>query len=109
MKTRKGISLAQLGAALTHVEQWIEDPASMPAGRPAHRSTDLDQLNGSELRKLLTTYVGPLAKALHADIPKVQQRLNDWMDVPSRAEATDEQLRDVILQAAAWLADPAAY
>ncbi|MFJ8273822.1 hypothetical protein ACIQ8G_26670 [Streptomyces sp. NPDC094154] len=48
-------------------------------------------------------------KALRADIPFVQQRLNDWMDAPSRAEATDEQLRDAIIQAAAWLADPETY
>ncbi|MEU5632195.1 hypothetical protein ACH47C_23800 [Streptomyces rishiriensis] len=109
VKTRKGISLPQLGAALTHVEQWLEDPSSMPTGRPAVSNTNLAQLHGAELRNLLTTYVGPLAKALHTDIPLLQQRLNDWMGVPSRAEATDEQLRDAILQAAAWLEDPTSY
>ncbi|MGX1266893.1 hypothetical protein [Streptomyces phaeoluteigriseus] len=109
VKTRKGISLSQLGAALTYVEQWLEDPSSRPTGRPAVSSADLNKLHGAELRSLLTTYVGPLAKALRADIPLVQQRLNDWMDAPSRAEATDEQLRDAIIQAAAWLADPETY
>ncbi|MGA5442260.1 hypothetical protein ACPCKW_22460 [Streptomyces griseoincarnatus] len=109
VKTRKGISLSQLAAALTHVEQWLEDPSSMPTGRRAASRADLDKLHGAELRNLLTTYVGPLAKALHEPIPFVQQRLNDWMDARSRAEATDEQLRDAILQAAAWLEDPQAY
>ncbi|MEH0572853.1 hypothetical protein [Streptomyces scabiei] len=109
VKTRKGISLPQLGAALIHVEQWLEDPSPMPTGRSAVPSANLDQLHGTELRSLLTTYVGPLAKALHTDIPLVQQRLNDWMDAPSRSEATDEQLRDGILQAAAWLEDPTSY
>ncbi|MFF8195689.1 hypothetical protein ACF05L_33570 [Streptomyces bobili] len=109
VKTRKGISLSQLGAALTYVEQWLEDPSSRPTGRPAVSSSDLNKLHGAELRSLLTTYVGPLAKALRADIPLVQQRLNDWMNAPSRAEATDEQLRDAIIQAAAWLADPETY
>ncbi len=93
VKTRKGISLVQLGAALTHVEQWLADPASMPAGRPAISRADLDQLHGAELRNLLTTYVGPLVKALHTAIPLVQLRLNDWMDAPSRAQATDELRR----------------
>jgi hypothetical protein len=106
VKTRKGISLPQLGAALTHVEQWLEDPSSMPAGRPAVSRADLDQLHGTELRNLLTTYVGPLAKALHTAIPLVQLRLNDWMDASTRAAATDEQLRDAILQTAAWLENP---
>ncbi|MFG3517594.1 hypothetical protein [Streptomyces bobili] len=109
VKTRKGISLSQLGAALTLVEQWLENPASMPTGRPAPSSADLDQLHGAELRNLLATYVGPLAKALRADVRLVQQRLNDWMGVPSRAEAADEQLRDAILQAAVWVEDPSSF
>lgn len=108
-KTRTGIPLPQIGAALTYVEQWLEDTSSMPTGRPALSSADLNKLHGAELRSLLTTYMSPLANALHADIPLVQQRLNDWMDAPSRAEATDEQLRDAILQAAAWLEDPTSY
>ena len=109
VKTRKGISLAQLAAALTYAEQWLKEPSSMPTGRAAVSSADLDQLHGADLRKLLTTYVGPLAKTRNERIPLAQQRLNDWMGVPSRAEATDEQLRDAILQAASWLADPTSY
>ncbi|MEU0343803.1 hypothetical protein ABZ092_33820 [Streptomyces bobili] len=107
--TRKNISLAQLGAALTHAEQWLENPASMPTARTAMPRTDLEQLHGAELRNLLSTYVGPLAQALREPIPLLQHHLNDWMDAPSRAAATDEQLRDAIVQAAAWLADPASY
>ena len=109
VKTRKGISLSQLATALTLIEQWLEDPASMPTGRPAVSSTDLDQLHGADLRTLLTTYVGPLAKTLREPIPLVQQHLNDWMGAPRRAEATEEQLRDAIIQAEAWLPEPNSY
>ncbi|MGW0206096.1 hypothetical protein ACWDZ8_09810 [Streptomyces sp. NPDC003233] len=109
VKTRTGNPLPQIGAALTYVEQWLEHTSSMPTGRSALSGAALNKLHGAELRSLLTTYVGPLANALRADIPLVQQRLNDWMDAPSRAEATDEQLRDAILQAAAWLEDPTSY
>ncbi|MEU9405829.1 hypothetical protein AB0E08_08995 [Streptomyces sp. NPDC048281] len=109
VKTRKSISLAQLGAALTHVEQWLEDPSSMPTGQPAVSGDSLERAQGAELRNLLAGHVGPLAKAFRMDIPLVQQRLNDWMGASSRAEATDEQLRDAILQASAWLADPTSY
>lgn len=108
-KTRSGVSLAQLGVALTNAERWLEDPSSMPAGLPAPSGEDLDKLHGAELRRLLATYVGPLAGALREPIPFVQTQLNDWMGAPSRAEATDEQLRDAILQAWAWIEDPDSY
>ncbi|MFI8007845.1 hypothetical protein [Streptomyces sp. NPDC086010] len=109
VKTRSGISLAQLGVALSNVERWLEAPSSMPTGLPAPSSEDLDKLHGAELRKLLATYVGPLAGALREPIPFVQTQLNEWMGAPSRAEATDEQLRDAIIQAWAWIEDPNSY
>nr|MDT0521280.1 hypothetical protein [Streptomyces sp. DSM 41633] len=109
VKKRAGISLAQIGAALDNVERWLTDPSSMPSGLPAPSCDELDQLHGAELRKLLTTYVGPLSGALRQPIPFVQRQLNDWMGAPSRAEATDEQLRDAIIQARAWVEDPESY
>jgi hypothetical protein len=109
VKARSGISLAQLGVALSNVERWLEDPSSMPTGLPAPSSEDLGKLHGAELRKLLATYVGPLAGALREPIPFVQTQLNEWMGAPSRAEATDEQLRDAIIQARAWIEDPGSY
>ncbi|ALO98735.1 hypothetical protein SHL15_7742 [Streptomyces hygroscopicus subsp. limoneus] len=108
-KTRSGISLAQFGIALTNVERWLDDPSSMPTGLPAPSFEELDKLHGAELRKLLAAYVGPLAGALREPIPFVQKQLNDWMGAPSRADATDEQLRDAILQARAWIEDPGSY
>ncbi|MGW8065921.1 hypothetical protein ACVV2G_27530 [Streptomyces ziwulingensis] len=108
-KTRSGVSLAQLGVALTNVERWLEDPSSMPSGLPAPSYEDPDKLYRAELRKLLATYVGPLAGALREPIPFVQTQLNNWMGAPSRAEATDEQLRDAIIQARAWIEDPDSY
>lgn len=105
-KTRSGVSLAELGVALTNVERWLEDPSSMPTGLPALPCKDLDTLHGAELRKLLATYVGPLAGALREPIPSLQKQLNDWMGTSSRTEATDEQLRDAIIQARAWIQDP---
>ncbi|MGW6202277.1 hypothetical protein ACWF9B_01290 [Streptomyces sp. NPDC055089] len=108
-KTRSGVSLAKLGVALTHVERWLQDPSSMPTRLPAPSYEELDTLHGAELRKLLTSYVGPLAGALREPIPFVQRQLNDWMGAPSRAEATDEQLRDAVIQARAWIEDPDAY
>ncbi|MFG2878820.1 hypothetical protein ACGFYU_28110 [Streptomyces sp. NPDC048337] len=108
-KSRSGVSLAKLGTALTNVERWLDDPSSMPTGLPAPSSDELGELHGAELRKLLTTYVGPLAGALRDPIPFVQRQLNDWMGASSRAEATDEQLRDAIIQARAWIEDPASY
>ncbi|WP_030689433.1 hypothetical protein [Streptomyces sp. NRRL B-1347] len=108
-KTRSGLSLAKLGAALANVERWLEDPSSMPTGLPAPSPEDLDKLHGPELRKILATYVGPLAGALYEPIPFVQKQLNDWMGATSRAEATDEQLRDAIMQARAWIEDTDAY
>jgi hypothetical protein len=109
VRSRTGIALAQLGAALTQAEQWLEDPSSMPAARPSVSYEDLDKLHGRELRERLTTYVGPLSSALREPIPFVQQRLNDWMGVTARAEATDDLLRDAIMQAAAWLTNTDAY
>jgi hypothetical protein len=109
VKSRTGLSLAQLGAALTQAEQWLEDPSSMLASRPSASPEDLEKLHGRELRERLTAYVGPLSSALREPIPYVQQRLNDWMGVATRAEAPDDLLRDAIMQAAAWLADPDLY
>ncbi|MFI7337064.1 hypothetical protein ACIBUY_03890 [Streptomyces sp. NPDC050085] len=108
-KSRSEVSLAQLGLALTHVERWLEDPHSMPTGLPALSWEGLDMLHGAELRKLLATYVGPLAAVVYEPIPFVQRQLNDWMGAPSRAEATDEQLREAIIQARAWIEDPDSY
>ncbi|MFF1405092.1 hypothetical protein [Streptomyces sp. NPDC058294] len=108
-KTRSRVSLAQLGVTLTNVERWLEDPSSMPMGLPAPSYEDLDKLHEAELRKLLATYVGPLAGALREPIPFIQTQLNTWMGAPSRAEATDEQLRDAIIQARAWIEDPDSY
>ncbi|WP_331739740.1 hypothetical protein OG590_38940 (plasmid) [Streptomyces goshikiensis] len=108
-KRRSGVSLAKLGTALTNVERWLDDPSSMPTGLPAPSPDELGELHGAELRKLLTTYVGPLAGALRDPIPFVQRQLNDWMGASSRAEATDEQLRDAIIQARAWIEDPDSY
>jgi hypothetical protein len=82
-KTRSGVSLAQLGIALTDVERWLEDPSSMPTGLPAPSYEDFDKLHRAELRKLLATYVGPLAGALREPIPFVQTQLNDWMGCPA--------------------------
>lgn len=108
-KTRSGVSLAELGVTLTNAERWLEDPSSMPTGLPVPSCEDLDKLHGAELRKLLATYVGPLADALREPIPFVQKQLNDWMGALSRAEAADEQLRDAIVQARAWIEDPDSY
>ncbi|MFE6713974.1 hypothetical protein [Streptomyces sp. NPDC057695] len=109
VKTRAGASLAQLGAALTNTERWLDDLSSMPADLHASFDEDPDTLHGPELRKLLATYVGPLSGMSGDSIPAVQIRLNDWMGVSGRAEATDEQLRDAIVQARAWLKDPDSY
>ncbi|MFD9047826.1 hypothetical protein [Streptomyces zaomyceticus] len=109
VKTRAGISLAQLGAALTNAERWLDDLSSMPADLHGSFDEDPDTLHGPELRKLLSTYVGPLARMSREAIPTVQVRLNEWMGVYSRTEATDEQLRDAIVQARTWLQDPPSY
>ncbi|MEU8437601.1 hypothetical protein AB0F18_32835 [Streptomyces sp. NPDC029216] len=68
-KRRSRVSLAKLGTALANVERWLEDLSSMPTGLPAPSAEDLDKLHGAELRKLLTTYVGPLAGALRDPSP----------------------------------------
>ena len=109
VRSRSNAPLAAIGAALTLAERWLEDPTSMPDSQPPLTEADLAGKNGADLRKLLTTFTGPLAKTFGVRIPLVQKHLNDWMGIPSRSEATDEQLRDAILQAQTWLADPATY
>ncbi|MEW1699438.1 hypothetical protein [Streptomyces sp. NPDC091278] len=109
VKTRAGISLAQLGAALTNAERWLDDLESMPVDLSAPVDEDPDTLHGPELRKLLTTYVGPLARMSGEPIPSTQIRLNNWMGVYQRGEASVEQLRDAIVQARTWLKDPGSY
>lgn len=109
VKTRTGTTLARLGTALSHTEQWLADPASMPAGPRPPSAENLEALHGAELRKLLTTYVGPLSRAAGVPIPAVQKHLNEWMGAASRATAGDEQLRDAVLQAHSWVDDPDSY
>ncbi|WP_372411993.1 hypothetical protein [Streptomyces luteireticuli] len=112
-RNRAHASMEQLAQALTLVDSWIADPSQIPptgtARRPVLSEDELDTLHGKELNQVLSQWVGPLAAATGRTIPLVQLWLNDVMGVEKRSEANDEQLREAIWQAQAWVQDPASY
>ncbi|MFI9311458.1 hypothetical protein [Streptomyces triculaminicus] len=113
VRSRGHASMEQLGQALTLVDRWIADPSLVPqtgtASRPVLSEDELDALHGKELNRMLSQWVGPLAAATGGSIPLVQLWLNDVMGVEKRSEANDEQLREAIWHAQAWVQAPASY
>ncbi|MFI9206298.1 hypothetical protein [Streptomyces sp. NPDC053048] len=113
VRHRGEASMEQLAQALTLVDRWIADPSQLPQTGTGHRPVlseeELEALHGKELNQVLSQWVGPLAAATGERIPLLQLWLNDVMGVERRSEAGDEQLREGILHAQAWVQAPASY
>ena len=109
VRSRAQADIRAIAAALGTMEQWLEQPDTVPIALRTPVGDELALLTVPEARNELAGLVPALGAAVRESIPLVQMTINNMIGAVSRQSATAEQLQEAIKLARGWISNPSSY